>query len=354
MYYTEEEARRIVIEAGHRLLESKLVARTWGNISARISETEFVITPSGKAYETLREEDLVIVGTDGSYEEGQKPSSEKGIHADAYMLRPDVSFIIHTHQYYASAVAAECADTEFAPCGAYGLPGTARLKRNMQACVRENPDKKTFLLARHGALILGVDVEEAFRLASELEDRCRSLVEARVPSHDVMPEEGFDISKINIKAMPHVKVVRDPYVMECCKAGMSVGSYLDDFAQIVGPDIRVVDNDEWAAERALLGYTTNPAVKGMSGSIPMTGALDRMGGQQPALNSVIGRNAVLVKGVGAVCAAGTEQDLEAVSMIISKNCAAACYVRHARPMGKLDAYLQRYIYLAKYSKKIDG
>ena len=90
MYYTEEEARRIVIEAGHRLLESKLVARTWGNISARISETEFVITPSGRAYETLGEEDLVTVKTDGLYEGDIKPSSERGVHADAYALRNDV------------------------------------------------------------------------------------------------------------------------------------------------------------------------------------------------------------------------------------------------------------------------
>ena len=41
MYYEDSEARRLVIEAGHRLLENKLIARTWGNISARISRDEF-------------------------------------------------------------------------------------------------------------------------------------------------------------------------------------------------------------------------------------------------------------------------------------------------------------------------
>ena len=58
MAYTEEEARGLIIEAGHRLLETHLVARTWGNISARISDTEFLITPSGRAYETLTEDEL--------------------------------------------------------------------------------------------------------------------------------------------------------------------------------------------------------------------------------------------------------------------------------------------------------
>ena len=53
MAYTEQEARTLVVEAGRRLLERGLVARTWGNISARISEHRFVITPSGLAYETM-------------------------------------------------------------------------------------------------------------------------------------------------------------------------------------------------------------------------------------------------------------------------------------------------------------
>ena len=353
MYYTETEARRIVIEAGHRLCESRLVARTWGNISARISDSKFVITPSGRAYEGLSEEDLVVVGTDCSYEGDIKPSSEKGVHADAYALRSDVSFIIHTHQHFASAVAADCRDTDFAPCGDYGLPGTSKLRRNMSSCLEDHPEARTFLMARHGALILGTSFEEAFDLASELEERCRALVEARVPSHDAVNAGIFDISGIKIDGMPYVRTVSDPYVMECCKAGVSIGAYIDDFAQIVGPDIQVVPCDEWTVQRALLGQSTNRAVKHMTDRIPMTGALERMGGQHPALTSMMGRNAVLVKGVGAVCTGRTERDAEAAAMITAKNCAAACYVRHARPLGAIDARLQRYIYLTSYSKRID-
>ena len=90
MYYTDTEARRLVIEAGHRLLENKLIARTWGNISARISKEECIITPSGRAYDTLKPEDLVVVKiADGSFEGSNKPSSEKGVHIAAYALRRD-------------------------------------------------------------------------------------------------------------------------------------------------------------------------------------------------------------------------------------------------------------------------
>ena len=196
-------------------------------------------------------------------------------------------------------------------------------------------------------------MDEAFAGAEKLEDICRILVKTRAKTGDYGEPADFDTSKINIMALPFVKVVSDPYIMECCEKGKPVGSYIDDFAQIVGPDMQVVSNDEWAAERALLGYSTSPAPMGFLGKMPMTGALDRMGGQQPALNSTIGRNAVLVKGVGAVCAGKTEGDAEAIAMIVSKNCAAACYAKYARPLGRVDARLQRTIYLTKYSKQMD-
>jgi len=105
MAYSEEEGKRLVIEAGHRLVEAGLIARTWGNISARISDTEFVITPSGMAYDALTPDKIVKVKIeDCSYEGEIKPSSEKGVHAEGYRLRPDVNFIVHTHQLLATAV----------------------------------------------------------------------------------------------------------------------------------------------------------------------------------------------------------------------------------------------------------
>ena len=98
MTYREKEARELIIQAGRKLLESGLVSRTWGNISARVSSTHFIITPSGLSYETLQPEQLVKVRIDDcSYEGKIKPSSEKGIHAAAYLHRPDTGFVIHTH-----------------------------------------------------------------------------------------------------------------------------------------------------------------------------------------------------------------------------------------------------------------
>ena len=76
------QAKELVIKAGKELVASGLIARTWGNISCRISDTQFVITPSGRAYETLTPEEIVLVNIEDLEYDGEiKPSSEKGIHA---------------------------------------------------------------------------------------------------------------------------------------------------------------------------------------------------------------------------------------------------------------------------------
>lgn len=160
------EARKIVIHAGKQLLESGLIARTWGNVSCRISETQFVITPSGRAYETLTPDEIVLVNIeDCNYVGDLKPSSEKGIHAEVYKRRHDVNFVIHTHQANASMVSPlqigiDVTDPEMAaiigprvPTAAYGLPGTKKLAKGVAEALM--PNSQAVIMAYHGALCKG-------------------------------------------------------------------------------------------------------------------------------------------------------------------------------------------------------
>ena len=318
--YTEEKARELVIQAGNMLVEKGLVARTWGNVSARCGEDEMIITPSGIAYDLLTPDKLVKVNiNDLSYDGDIKPSSEKGIHAAVYLMREEVQFVIHTHQTYASAVAADERDLPYAPCAAYGLPGTGKLKKNVVKCVQAHKEHKMFLLAKHGALLLGENMEEAFNLADMLELDCKEDFKSRIPDMDPIGWSGVNLGDFKTAEMPYVQLVQDEFVGECMRAGITVKPYLDDFAQMVGPDMKVVNN----------------------GDIKIAGGM-------------MGRNAVIIKGVGAVCVGSSEDDCDAVASIVSKNCAAACYVRNAAPLSVPDAFLQRYIYLNKYSKKKNG
>ena len=222
MYYEEKTARELVLKAGLELVERKLIARTWGNISARISKEEFIITPSGRAYEDLGPEDLVKVkAADCSYEGTIRPSSEKMVHAAIYNLHGDAAFVIHTHQLYATAVSVEETDPArlpeaeqlegigTAPCAAYALAGTEELKEAVAAAVREHAAAKAFLMTRHGAICFGKDAGECFEAIEKLEEDCRKVFEKRVGSME--------------------KAAADPEVLRKAKK-----PWLDDYAQIMG------------------------------------------------------------------------------------------------------------------------
>lgn len=191
----ELELRQQIIEACKYLQEKKLVARTWGNVSARLNEYEFIITPSGLDYNLTKPEDLVKVSIDDcSYDKSQrKPSSEKRIHASAYALRKDVNFIVHTHQLYASAICAEessiyLSDGEFVPCIDYGLPGTKQLARNVKDIYKRFPNTNIFLMAKHGTICFGKDKDEAIKNAEFLENECELLYKKRV-KEEIVPEK---------------------------------------------------------------------------------------------------------------------------------------------------------------------
>lgn len=174
-------AKKLVIEAGEKLVESGLIARTWGNVSCRVDDKTFVITPSGKPYIGLTPDDIVEVAIDSlEWSGGVKPSSEKGIHAEVYKEYPEAGFVIHTHQKVASVISALRSGIETVTgeakkligdrilIGSYGLPGTKKLRKGVTKALRLSPSKAV-IMAHHGALCFGRDSAEAFAVAETLE-----------------------------------------------------------------------------------------------------------------------------------------------------------------------------------------
>ena len=186
-----EEISRIrqqVIEGGLRLVKEGLVARTWGNISIRVDETHMLITPSGRSYEDLTPEDIVLVNYHTSKHEGTiKPSSEKELHCEIYRTRKNIHAVIHTHQMNASTVAA--AHREVPPIlddmaqiigptvrvADYALPSTKKITKKT---VKALKGRNAALMANHGAVCIGRDLEEAFVVCQVLEKACEAFIEA--------------------------------------------------------------------------------------------------------------------------------------------------------------------------------
>ena len=182
------QAKEIVVEAGKQLVATGLIARTWGNVSCRVSDTQFVITPSGRDYLSLTPDDIVVVNlADLSYEGDIKPSSEKGLHAQCYILRDDCNFVIHTHQANASIVSAIGCDVngitgyskdiigDNIPVATYGLPGTGKLRDGVVGALKRS-DSKAVIMKSHGAVCLGADYDDAFKVANEVEKVCAEFI----------------------------------------------------------------------------------------------------------------------------------------------------------------------------------
>ena len=331
MICDREQAARLVIEAGKRLSATGLIERTWGNISARISDTQFVITPSGMAYDRLTPEDIVTVNiADCSYEGSVKPSSEKGIHADAYRLRPDVDFVIHTHQLYGTAYGVvgrplRLRDEvlgEFVPNAAYGISSTKTLRRNVAAVVGDCPKARAVFMRGHGVLCLGTDCEDCFRIAERLETVCEQKVRdcvpvetPKYPTVEITPELSeytgdaalLSVNTPSVLALSHTRDKKRPVI--------------DDMAQIAGTDYACV------------------TVKA--------------GWEKLAARALRERSIVFIRHRGAICKGTSMDEAEAVAGVAEKNCLSALYAQSQRlscPISYPDALLQRSVYKLKYSK----
>jgi L-fuculose-phosphate aldolase len=183
-----DNKKKQIIKGGLRLLDEGLVARTWGNISIRVDDTSMLITPSGRVYEELTENDIVLVNYFTSRHEGNiKPSSEKELHCEIYRTRKEVNAVIHTHQMNASTVAA--AQREVPPIlddmtqiigptirvAPYALPSTKKITKKT---VKALKGRNAALMANHGAVCVGRDLEEAFVVCQVLEKACKAFIEA--------------------------------------------------------------------------------------------------------------------------------------------------------------------------------
>jgi L-fuculose-phosphate aldolase len=155
---------------------------TAGNVSARTPEG-FLITPSGLPFDQLVPEHVVEMDLEGQVASDQiEPSSEWRFHRDILVNRPEVGAVLHAHSPYATALA--CTHREIPafhymvavaggktiPCAPYAAFGTQALSDNVLTALE---NRHACLLANHGMVAVGPSLEEALRLAKEVEELAR-------------------------------------------------------------------------------------------------------------------------------------------------------------------------------------
>jgi L-fuculose-phosphate aldolase len=194
--------KKLIVDSGRRMLNSGLTVETWGNISARDKESGMVyLTPSAMSYEIISEDDIIVAKTDGTIVEGKrKPTVEFELHLGVYNARPEINAVVHTHPVYSQifgvlresipAVIDEAAQILGGEvrCARYELPGTKELAA---ACVEAlGKDGRACLLANHGAVSIGEDMDAAFRAAKVLEMTARIYAAARVIGRPCLLEKS--------------------------------------------------------------------------------------------------------------------------------------------------------------------
>ena len=179
--------RNKIIEYSLKLNSTNLSPLRSGNISMRSKEAEkdgYLITPSGKKYESLKPEDIVFMGLNEEEKKNgseNKPSSEWRFHRDIYINKKNAEAIVHAHSPHATAVSSHgksippfhymiaLAGGDDIKCAEYATFGTDELSRNI---IEALENRSACLMSNHGQVAFGKNLDQAFELAQEIENIC--------------------------------------------------------------------------------------------------------------------------------------------------------------------------------------
>lgn len=185
---TAVRLRNELSDFSKRAFHRDLVSGTGGNMSVRIPGTDTVlITPSGVSLADVEPEVNLLVRLDGAILENPRnmiPSKETSFHLAVYLLRPDAGAIAHVHPPCSTAYSAlrkplplpttsarvilkEVPAIEVAP------PGSGELRDIVKAGIARYPGVKALLMAEHGILALGPDIQTAYYVADLVESTAK-------------------------------------------------------------------------------------------------------------------------------------------------------------------------------------
>jgi L-fuculose-phosphate aldolase len=190
-----------MIAVAKALHGKNMLAAADGNISYRVSDAEILITPAGKPKAAITPDDIAVITLDNEILFGT-PSSERLMHLAVYQQSPKARCVIHAHP--ATAIAWTIARPELTelpagclselilaagrvPVAPYARPGTQSMGEVLKPFL---PDSRIILLARHGALTWGEDLQEALNGMERLEHTATILLHAtQLGGLTFMPED---------------------------------------------------------------------------------------------------------------------------------------------------------------------
>ena len=181
--------RLAILQAMQKLESMGLNRGSSGNVSVRLPQDasakaedfSFLVTPSGVPTDQLAHQMMVEVNACGEHQGELTPSSEWRFHRDIYAARPEIHAVVHTHAPFATTLA--CLHKDIPPfhymiavaggstirCAPYAIFGSQELSDHAVTALQ---DRKACLLANHGMIAIGKDLNDAMRIAAEVESLC--------------------------------------------------------------------------------------------------------------------------------------------------------------------------------------
>ena len=200
-----------MVEMARSLFDRGYTASCTGNISVRLADG-FLMTPTGSSMGSLDPNRISHLGSGGELLSGDKPSKEWPMHKAVYQARPECGAVVHLHPPYAVAVSClKDLDIEevLPPLTPYYvmrigrlalvpffLPGDTELAR---AVGRAAESHGSILLAHHGTVIAGKDLEDAVYASEELEETARIYLALRPHDYNTLDPEQVKLLQENFK-----------------------------------------------------------------------------------------------------------------------------------------------------------
>lgn len=207
----EFEIKKQICEIGRRIYNKGMVAANDGNISVKLSDNEYLCTPTGVSKGFMTPEYICKVDKEGKVIQanpGFRPSSEIKMHMRVYAKRPDVGSVVHAHPMYATSFAIAgipltqpimpeaVISLGCVPIAEYGTPSTMEIPDNLEKYL---PYFDAVLLESHGALTWSTDLLAAYHKMESVEFYAELLYKSKMLGG---PKE-FD--KANIKKLYEIR-----------------------------------------------------------------------------------------------------------------------------------------------------
>jgi L-fuculose-phosphate aldolase len=185
----EYKLKEQICEIGRRVYARGFAAANDGNISIRLNDREVLCTPTMMCKGFMKCEDMCKVDYEGKQIAGtRKRSSEILLHLAIYKQRPDVKAVVHCHPPHATAFAVagvpvpKCVLPEVevflgeVPTAIYETPGTQKFADTIVPHLKSS---NTIILANHGTVTFGPDLEKAYWNSEIIDSYCKILILAK-------------------------------------------------------------------------------------------------------------------------------------------------------------------------------